>query len=108
MSKLPWLLSKATLAALVASSALFAGSVASDLNALRGNTVVQVIVGLKPSRGRITYGPDDVDVWFGSVSFFTLTRTVRDTAAFLDATAGNLPGDPYTLSPPPKAWLAAL
>jgi amidase len=66
------------------------------------------LVGLKPSRGRITYGPDDVDVWFGSVSFFVLTRTVRDTAGFLDATAGNLPGDPYTLPPPPQAWLAAL
>jgi amidase len=38
------------------------------------------LVGLKPSRGRITYGPDAVDIWFGSVYCFTLTRTVRDTA----------------------------
>ena len=45
------------------------------------------VVGLKPSRGRITYGPDDVDVWFGSVSTFAVTRSVRDTAALLDATA---------------------
>lgn len=66
------------------------------------------LVGLKPSRGRITYGPDDVDIWFGSVSLFALTRTVRDTAAFLDATAGNLPGDPYTLPMPARSWLAAL
>lgn len=66
------------------------------------------LVGLKPSRGRVTYGPETVDIWFGSVYFFTLTRTVRDTAAFLDATAGNLPGDPYT---PPKSdagWLESL
>jgi amidase len=66
------------------------------------------LVGLKPSRGRITYGPEAVDIWFGSVYFFALTRTVRDTAAYLDATAGNLPGDPYTLSPPEKSWLAGL
>jgi len=66
------------------------------------------LVGLKPSRGRITYGPDDVDIWFGSVYFFTLTRTVRDTAAFLDATAGNLPGDPYTAPRPDGTWLAGL
>ncbi len=66
------------------------------------------LVGLKPSRGRITYGPDIVDIWFGSVFFFTLTRTVRDTAAFLDATAGNLPGDPYTPPKPDRSWLAAL
>ncbi len=26
------------------------------------------VLGLKPSRGRITYGPDNVDLWFGSIS----------------------------------------
>ncbi|CAM5775279.1 amidase [Labrys miyagiensis] len=67
------------------------------------------LLGLKPSRGRIPYGPPDADIWFGCVYFFALTRTVRDSAAFLDATAGNLPGDPYV---PPRAesgtWLASL
>ena len=53
-------------------------------------------------------GPETVDIWFGSVSFFALTRTVRDTAAFLDATAGTLPGDPYTPPKPDGSWLAAL
>lgn len=66
------------------------------------------LVGLKPSRGRITYGPDEIDVWFGSVSTFALTRTVRDSAALLDATAGNLPGDPYTPPSPDGSWLAGL
>lgn len=66
------------------------------------------LVGLKPSRGRITLGPKVVDVWFGSVYFFALTRTVRDTAAFLDATAGTLPGDPYTPPTPDRGWLAGL
>jgi amidase len=66
------------------------------------------VVGLKPSRGRITYGPDDVDVWFGSVSTFAVTRTVRDSAAFLDVTAGNIPGDPYTPPRPTTSWLKSL
>jgi amidase len=66
------------------------------------------LVGLKPSRGRITYGPDAVDIWYGSVYFFTLTRTVRDTAAFLDATAGALAGDLYTPPKPSQGWLASL
>ncbi len=66
------------------------------------------LVGLKPSRGRITYGPDDVDIWFGSVYFFALSRTVRDTAAFLDAVAGNMPGDPYTPPALGRPWLASL
>ncbi|HEY6521807.1 MAG TPA: amidase [Roseiarcus sp.] len=66
------------------------------------------VVGLKPSRGRITYGPDDVDVWFGSVSTFAVTRSVRDTAALLDATAVIMPGDPYTPPTPAQSWLDCL
>jgi amidase len=66
------------------------------------------LVGLKPSRGRIPYGPPEADVWFGSVYFFAVTRTVRDSAAFLDATAGSLPGDPYTPPSPDAPWLAGL
>ena len=63
------------------------------------------LVGLKPSRGRITYGPQAPDYWLGSVSTFCVTRTVRDTAAYLDAVAGGLPGDPYTAPPPATSWL---
>jgi amidase len=66
------------------------------------------VVGLKPSRGRISYGPDDVDVWFGSVSTFAVTRSVRDTAALLDATAVIMPGDPYTPPKPAQSWLDCL
>src|ERR1700728_3436792 len=66
------------------------------------------VVGLKPSRGRISYGPDDVDVWFGSVSTFAVTRSVRDTAALLDATAVIMPGDPYTPPKPERSWLDCL
>jgi amidase len=66
------------------------------------------VVGLKPSRGRISYGPDDVDVWFGSVSTFAVTRSVRDTAALLDATAVVMPGDPYTPPRPEQSWLDCL
>ena len=47
-------------------------------------------------------------MWFGGVSVFALTRTVRDAAAFLDATAGNLPGDPYTPPRPDAGWLSGL
>ncbi len=66
------------------------------------------VVGLKPSRGRISYGPDDVDVWFGSVSTFAVTRSVRDTASLLDATAVIMPGDPYTPPTPAQSWLDCL
>ena len=57
------------------------------------------LVGLKPSRGRITLGPDHGEAWSGFVARHVLTRTVRDCAAVLDATAGPLVGDPYTAPP---------
>ncbi|MDQ0392927.1 amidase [Labrys monachus] len=66
------------------------------------------LVGLKPSRGRITYGPDTVDLWFGSIAILCVTRTVRDTAAYLDAVAGPMTGDPYVAPAPAEGWLAQL
>jgi amidase len=66
------------------------------------------VVGLKPSRGRITYGPHDVDIWFGGIYALCNTRTVRDTAAFLDATAGAVPGDPYNPPRPERSWSSLL
>lgn len=66
------------------------------------------VVGLKPSRGRITYGPEVPDLWFGSVYTLCNSRTVRDTAAFLDVTAGTMTGDPYNPPAPEESWLSLL
>ena len=57
------------------------------------------LVGLKPSRGRISLGPEVGEAWHGFAIEGVLTRSVRDTAAALDAICGNMPGDPYS-SPP--------
>ena len=59
------------------------------------------LVGLKPSRGRVSLGPDYGDMWHGLVIEGVVSRSVRDTAAVLDAIAGPMPGDPYAT--PPKA-----
>jgi amidase len=53
------------------------------------------LVGLKPTRGRVPLGPAISDSWAGSTSNGVVTRTVRDTAALLDAIAGPMPGDAY-------------
>lgn len=67
------------------------------------------IVGLKPSRGRVSLGPDHGDPWAnGSWHAHVLTRTVRDTAAVLDATAGYMPGDPFTAPPPSRPFAEAV
>jgi amidase len=61
------------------------------------------VVGLKPSRGRVTIAPFG-DFWLGGAYFFSVTRTVRDTAAYLDAMAGAVPGDAYTPPMPAETW----
>ncbi len=64
------------------------------------------LVGLKPTRGRVSRGPLDVDATRLSV-LGPLARTVRDAAAFLDAVAGPQPGDPDALPAPDGTFLAA-
>ena len=53
------------------------------------------VVGLKPSRGRISSGPLLGEDWAGLTTTGVLARTVTDAALGLDAMAGHLPGDPY-------------
>jgi len=55
------------------------------------------LVGLKPSRGRISVGPGEGEVWFGASSEGVISRSVRDTALALDVLSGPEPGDPVAL-----------
>ncbi|WP_144630898.1 amidase [Bordetella genomosp. 13] len=61
--------------------------------------------GLKPSRGRMPMGPDRGESSGGFGSAHAVTRTVRDSAALLDATAGPDLGAPYGIAPPRRPWL---
>jgi amidase len=63
------------------------------------------LFGLKPSRARNPLGPEYGDVMSGLVVEHGLTRTVRDSAALLDATAGPAPGDPYVAPPPVRPFV---
>ena len=51
------------------------------------------LVGLKPSRGRVSFAPEGSP--HGLSTDGVLARTVADAAAMLDAIAGAVPGDPY-------------
>ena len=53
------------------------------------------VVGLKPSRGRISSGPLLGEDWAGLATSGVIARTVADAALGLDAMSGHLPGDPY-------------
>jgi amidase len=66
------------------------------------------LVGLKPTRARTSLAPDFGEFWGPLTHQHVLTRSVRDSAAILDATATPAPGDPYWAPPSPtgRSWLA--
>ncbi len=63
------------------------------------------LFGLKPTRGRFSAAPDRGESWNGLSVPHVLTRSVRDSAAVLDAAAGNISGDPYFAPPPAPSYL---
>lgn len=64
------------------------------------------LVGLKPTRGRVSHGPEVGESWAGGTTDGVLTRTVRDAAAILDTISTPMPGDPYVAPPLPRPLAA--
>ena len=63
------------------------------------------LFGLKPTRGRNPLGPDFGDMGSGLIVEHAVTRSVRDSAALLDATSGPDVGDPYWAPPPERPFI---
>lgn len=63
------------------------------------------LVGMKPTRGRNSFSPGLGERMGGIVAEHTVSISVRDHAAILDATAGPAPGDPYYAPPPVRPFL---
>lgn len=95
------------------SAAAVAGGIvaAAHANDGAGSTRIPAsycgLFGLKPSRARITLGPDVGESIGGITAEHALTRSVRDSAAILDATQGAAPGDPYAAPAFSGSYLAA-
>ncbi len=66
------------------------------------------LFGMKPSRGRVPTGPDFGEIWHGAVVEHVVTRSVRDSAAILDATAGADAGAPYAAPHQERPFTAEL
>ncbi len=64
------------------------------------------VFGFKPSRGLNPSGPDYGEAWSGLSVEHVVSRSVRDSAAVLDATAGSAPGDPYCGPVPARSFLS--
>jgi len=62
------------------------------------------LVGLKPTRGRSSFGPGLGERWGGFSCEHVVARSVRDVAAMLDVVAGRMPGDPYFAPLPPEPF----
>ncbi|MBI2963643.1 MAG: amidase [Deltaproteobacteria bacterium] len=66
------------------------------------------IVGLKPTRGRTPVGPDYSQLLSGWGIEFAFSRTIRDSAALLDAVEGPETGAFYAIARPPRPYLEAI
>jgi amidase len=63
------------------------------------------LFGMKPTRGRTPLGPRSGEGWAGMSAVHAVSRSVRDSAGLLDATAGPDLGAPYAAQPPTRPFL---
>ena len=104
-SRNPWNLDHSTGGSSGGSAAAVAAGVVAVAHATDGGGSIRVpasecaLVGLKPSKGRVSQAPLIGETWAGATIEGCLTRSVRDVAAVLDAISGYEPGDPYAAPP---------
>lgn len=82
-------------AAAVASGMVPAAHASDGGGSIRVPAASCGLVGMKPTRARTPSGPEAGEAWAGAAISHVVTRTVRDSAALLDAVTGRAPGDPY-------------
>jgi amidase len=92
-------------AASVAARIVPIGSATDEGGSIRVPASYCGLFGLKPSRGRNPVGPDFKNEWNGMSHSHVVTRTVRDSAAILDAVSGPELGSPYAAPLPKKPFL---
>jgi amidase len=106
----PWDTEKTTGGSSGGSAAAVASGMVAIAHANDGGGSIRIpssccgLFGLKPTRARNPLGPSMGDAIGGLVAEHAVTRSVRDSAALLDATAGPDLGDPYWAPPPARPY----
>ena len=107
----PWDLARSTGGSSGGSAAMVAAGALPAAHATDGGGSIRIpasqcgLFGLKPTRIRVPMGPDISESLSGFGIGHAVTRSVRDSAAILDATHGPEPGDPYACPPPLRPFL---
>jgi amidase/6-aminohexanoate-cyclic-dimer hydrolase len=107
----PWNLAHSAGGSSGGSAAAVAAGVVPMAHATDGGGSIRIpasacgLFGLKPTRARNPMGPDAGEGWGGASVGHAVTRSVRDSAALLDATSGPDVGDPYWAPPPARPFL---
>ena len=79
---------------------------ANDLGgSIRVPAAVCGLFGFKPGRGRTPWGPEHGEMMFGSAINHVISRSVRDSAAMLDATQGPELASAFRIAPPQRPYL---
>ncbi|MEM9921144.1 MAG: amidase family protein [Bacteroidota bacterium] len=109
----PWNLAHSPGGSSGGSAAAVASGIAPLATASDGGGSIRIpaaccgLFGLKPSRGRTSLGPKHGEMWGGAVVENCVSRSVRDSAAYLDLIQKGYPGDPY-LKASPESFLKAI
>jgi amidase len=107
----PWDLGRSSGGSSGGSAAAVAAGIVPIAHANDGGGSIRIpasacgLFGLKPTRARISEGPLVGDVMSGLTVEGVVSRSVRDTAAALDAIQGPAPGDPYVAPAPARPYL---
>ncbi|MER9032852.1 amidase [Mesorhizobium sp. M0730] len=110
----PWNLDRTTGGSTAGSAAAVAAGIVPIASGGDGGGSIRIpasfcgLVGLNPSRGRVSGGPDQQDPWFGLARNFVMCRTVRDMAAALDVFSGPHPGDPFIIVQADRPYVSEL
>jgi amidase len=110
----PWDLSRTAGGSSGGAAAAVAAGIAPVAHASDGGGSIRIpasccgLFGLKPTRARTPIGPLVGEGWGSLSTSHVVSRSVRDSAAMLDATEGPAPGDPYHAPRPERPYLAEL